>query len=75
MDDREALSCVTPGDLLDAVAAAVQQGRFRHIPVVASDGRLLGIVSDRDLREQKGYWSSSRRGPGTRSWHTHGSRI
>lgn len=51
---------VTPGDLLDAVAAAMQRGRFRHVPVVDSDRRVLGIVSDRDLREQKGYWSSTK---------------
>jgi acetoin utilization protein AcuB len=52
--------CATPEDLLDAVAAAMQRGRFRHVPVVASDRRVLGVVSDRDLREQKGYWSSTK---------------
>ena len=52
--------CVTPDDLLDAVAAAMQRGRFRHAPVVARDGRLVGVVSDRDLREQKGYLGSTK---------------
>lgn len=52
--------CVTGEDLLITVAAAMQEGRFRHAPVVTSDGRLLGIVSDRDLREQKGYLSSTK---------------
>jgi acetoin utilization protein AcuB len=52
--------CVTPDDLLDAVAAAMQRGRFRHAPVVASDRRVLGIVSDRDLREHKGYLGSTK---------------
>jgi acetoin utilization protein AcuB len=52
--------CVTADDLLDQVAAAMERGRFRHAPVVAGDRRLLGIVSDRDLRGQKGYLSSTK---------------
>jgi len=40
---------VSPGMTLDQVWQAFSQYRFRHFPVVADDGRLLGIVSDRDL--------------------------
>lgn len=29
----------------------MQEGGFRHLPIVDGEGRLLGIVSDRDLRE------------------------
>lgn len=34
--------------IADALAMFEQQ-QFRHIPIVSSDGRLIGIVSDRDL--------------------------
>lgn len=52
--------CVTADELLDSVASAMREGHFRHAPVVASDGRLLGMVSDRDLREQKGFLTSTK---------------
>jgi CBS-domain-containing membrane protein len=52
--------CATPNERLDAVATAMQQGSFRHAPVVDCDGRLLGIVTDRDLREHKGYLSATK---------------
>ena len=52
--------CVTGDDLLETVADAMRRGRFRHAPVIASDRRVLGIVSERDLREQKGYLSSTK---------------
>ena len=42
-------------DLIEAVAGAMQRGRFRHVPVVDADGKLIGIVTDGDLREHKGY--------------------
>ncbi|MDZ7707873.1 MAG: CBS domain-containing protein [Trueperaceae bacterium] len=29
----------------------MQEGGFRHLPIVDGDDRLVGIVSDRDLRE------------------------
>lgn len=35
--------------LLDVVALMAEHG-FRHIPVTDNDGRLVGIVSDRDVR-------------------------
>ncbi len=41
---------VSPETPLPAVRALLQGGKFRHLPVVAADGRLLGIVTDRDLR-------------------------
>lgn len=52
--------CVSADQLLDSVALAMREGHFRHAPVVASDGRLLGMVSDRDLREQKGFLTSTK---------------
>ena len=41
---------VTPETpLLDALDLMVQE-RFRHLPVVDDEGKLRGIVSDRDLK-------------------------
>lgn len=35
--------------LLDAIQLLHEQ-RFRHIPVATDDGRLLGVVTDRDIK-------------------------
>jgi acetoin utilization protein AcuB len=40
---------VSPGDSMAKAHALMRQHGFRHLPVV-EDGRLLGILSDRDLR-------------------------
>lgn len=37
-------------DGVEKVYAEMISGRFRHMPVVAAGRRLIGIVSDRDLR-------------------------
>ncbi len=39
-----------PGDTLRDLLARLRQGRFRRLPVVDADGRLVGIVTDRDVR-------------------------
>ena len=36
-------------DLIEAVAGAMQRGRFRHVPIVDDDGKLIGIVTDTDF--------------------------
>lgn len=36
-------------DSLDVAEDIMGMGRFRHLPVVQADGRLVGIVSQRDL--------------------------
>ncbi|AFM11410.1 CBS domain-containing protein [Turneriella parva] len=38
------------GDNVEATYTAMIAGRFRHMPVVDAKGKLLGILSDRDLR-------------------------
>ncbi len=38
------------GDNVESTYAAMLEGRFRHMPVVDAKGKLLGILSDRDLR-------------------------
>jgi acetoin utilization protein AcuB len=45
---------VEPEDLSIRAAHKMQAGGFRRVPVV-SDGKLVGIVSDRDLREHRGH--------------------
>lgn len=52
--------CASADDLLDVVATAMEHRCFRHVPVVDAEGRLVGIVTDRDLREHKGYWSTTK---------------
>ena len=44
---------VKPEDLLIHAAHKMQSGGFRRVPVV-SEGKLVGIVSERDLREHRG---------------------
>jgi len=45
---------VAGDDLLIQARLKMQKGGFRRIPVV-SDGQLVGIITDRDLREHAGY--------------------
>jgi acetoin utilization protein AcuB len=40
---------VSPDDLLSYAAGILRESRFHHLPVV-EDGRLVGILSDTDLR-------------------------
>ena len=52
--------CVSANDRLDEVAKVMFDGRFRHAPVVDADGLLLGMLSDRDIREHKGFLPTTR---------------
>lgn len=47
------LVCVGPGHRIDEGRRLLSQHRIRHLPVVEG-GRLLGIVTDRDLRMAEG---------------------
>jgi predicted transcriptional regulator len=38
-----------PWDSLAGAFEAMRRGRFRHLPIVADDGRLVGILTHRDL--------------------------
>jgi acetoin utilization protein AcuB len=44
---------VTPEDLLIQARLKMEKGNFRRLPVV-SDGELLGIITDRDIRQHVG---------------------
>ena len=52
--------CAQPDDLLEVVADAMRRGRFRHAPVIAGDRRVIGMITERELREQKGYWRTTK---------------
>jgi acetoin utilization protein AcuB len=56
---KSAPYCVTADAHLDAVEQAMREGGFRHAPVVDGDGRLVGMISDRDLREHRGHLPST----------------
>ncbi len=45
---------IGPEDSLGDAAGLMLQGGFRHLPVVDVDGRLVGMLSERDLRGRLG---------------------
>ena len=53
------LVTVGPHDTLAQAKALMDSGNFRHLPVL-EDGRLIGILSDRDMRYHSGYLDSTR---------------
>lgn len=46
----EEVSTVHEDAPLDEVIALMTELEVRHVPVVADDGRLVGVLSDRDMR-------------------------
>lgn len=44
---------ITPEDSLAAAQQKMQAGQFRRLPVI-EDGKLIGIVTDRDIRQHLG---------------------
>jgi CBS domain-containing protein len=51
---------VHPRDSLADAEAKMAEGRFRRLPVVDDGGALIGILTDRNLREHKGYLATTR---------------
>ena len=45
---------IGPNDFLSSAQERMKSGEFRRLPVV-EDGRLIGIVTDRDLRQHIGF--------------------
>ncbi len=41
---------VTPEEGLKDAVSKMERGHFRHLPVVDNDGKLIGMLSDRDIR-------------------------
>ena len=50
---------VTPDQLLSLAKAKMAAGGFRRLPVV-SDDKLVGILTERDLRQHIGYWDKTK---------------
>ncbi len=50
---------VTPRDTLELAKSIMDAGHFRRLPVV-DGGKLVGILTERDLREHTGYLESTR---------------
>lgn len=48
---RREFAAVLEDDRLDRAAEIMKQGRVRHLPVLSPEGRLVGILSNRDLLE------------------------
>lgn len=48
-----------PDDWLSRAAHKMLAGGFRRLPVV-KDQKLVGIITDRDLRDQRGRWEDTR---------------
>jgi acetoin utilization protein AcuB len=43
-------TAVTPEEALKDAVWKMEHGHFRHMPVVDNDGKLIGMLSDRDIR-------------------------
>jgi acetoin utilization protein AcuB len=52
---------ITPEDYLASGLAKMQKGGFRRLPVV-QNGKLVGIITDRDLREHAGLLERTKTG-------------
>jgi len=50
---------IHPHENLSKAKSIMDAGHFRRVPVV-EDGRLVGILTERDLREYSGYLESTR---------------
>ena len=51
---------IDPTDTLAVARERMDRGGFRRLPVVDGGGRLLGILTDRDLREHAGHLPDTR---------------
>lgn len=45
----EPVICLTPKDNIAKAVRVMQKKKLRHLPIVNTQGRLMGIVSDRDI--------------------------
>jgi CBS domain-containing protein len=52
-------ACISPNDTLAAAKKLMDAGRFRRLPVVEND-KLVGIITERDLRQHLGYLDSTK---------------
>jgi CBS-domain-containing membrane protein len=59
VDEPKSPACVRPDDTLAAAKKLMDAGRFRRLPVIESD-KLIGIITERDLRQRWGYLASTK---------------
>jgi CBS domain-containing protein len=52
-------ACISPNDTLAAARKLMDAGQFRRLPVVEND-KLVGIITERDLRQHWGYLDSTK---------------
>ncbi len=57
----EQVVCLEELDNLDKVMKVMQRGKFRHVPVVDKQKKLIGIISDRDVLRLLPYRKVQRR--------------
>lgn len=50
---------IRPGDMLAKAKGLMEAGGFRRLPVI-DDGQLVGIMTERDLREHAGHLENTR---------------
>ena len=53
-------TCVNPQDTLEKAREPMTAGGFRRLPVVEGDKRLVGMISERDVRQHLGYLAQTR---------------
>ena len=51
---------IVPTETLAAARERMDRGGFRRLPVVDGDGRLIGMLTDRDVRQHAGHLSDTR---------------
>lgn len=51
--------CISPDDTLATAKELMDTGRFRRLPVM-NNGKLVGIITERDLRQHWGYLDSTK---------------
>ena len=51
--------CIRPSDTLAVAKKLMDAGHFRRLPVVEND-KLVGIITERDLRQHWGYLDSTK---------------
>jgi len=59
-------TCLAPGDCLRDVIEAMKEGEFRHVPILDQQGKLVGIVSDRDVLQHLSFPEGRRRSDDSR---------
>jgi CBS domain-containing protein len=51
--------CISPNETLANAKELMDTGRFRRLPVI-ENGKLVGIITERDLRQHWGYLDSTK---------------